>query len=248
MMTEDDVIQLAARIFEEQGHPVARQEEWLVHRHANLVFGPHLVTTQSLKDGRVHSVTTITTLHPKLPPDGVFEFQHGVGRNLPEAIRSGFEQWCQQDLPVLTDIDRDKAENCTILHITYPPRDDAPVRNRRALLGPVAHFRQPAPPGTMPDVPAEEDHPFCPCCLLTNTFAAFRPFVDADEFFAIRLVAVRNAGSPQADCRINGHDWEEGRQALCEYASRWPPSRYEMRKQYVVLQSIDARRVRQGAC
>jgi hypothetical protein len=151
-------------------------------------------------------------------------------------MRRGFEDWAELDFPVLMDAVRDQAELCASFEMTYPPLEGGAPRHRRALLGPVAHFlRGSAESG-------KEDHPFCPCCLLTNTFEAFRPFVEGDGFFAIRLVAVRDqTGAPQADCRVNGQDWETGAQALRDYVTRWSPSAYELRKLYVVLQNVSKR-------
>ena len=88
----------------------------------------------------------------------------------------------------------------------------------------------------------QAEHPFCPCCLLTNTFETFEPLIESDRFFAIRLLAMRNGdGSARADCRVNGEDWEAGQQALCDYAGTWPDAGFEVRKQYVVVQTAPAR-------
>jgi hypothetical protein len=89
-----------------------------------------------------------------------------------------------------------------------------------------------------PDDP--EGHPFCPCCLLTNSFEAFRSLIEDDGFYGLRLFAARGGDDkPMADCRVNGDDWEEGAQALRAYANLWRPAGIEFRKQYVVLQSVE---------
>jgi len=55
------------------------------------------------------------------------------------------------------------------------------------------------------------------------------------------LLATREKdGSTQADCRINGAEWETGKEALRAYAETWPHAGFEMRKQYVVLQPMAA--------
>ena len=145
----------------------------------------------------------MTTIHPELAPDGIFEYQHATGDGVVDAVRRGFDDWAQLDLVVLMDSERDKAEHCSTFEMELPPRGNmAPPLNRRALLGPVMHFVSELPGSAMQGAPKEEDHSFCPCCLLTNTFEAFRPFIEADGFFGVRLVAVRDeTGSPQADCR-----------------------------------------------
>src|SRR5215510_12369335 len=83
---------------------------------------------------------------------------------------------------------------------------------------------------------------FCPCCLLTNSYGAFESLIESDGFFAIRLLAMRNGdGSAQADCRVNGEDWQAGQRALCDCARTWPDAGFEVRKQYVVLQTASTR-------
>jgi len=239
MLTEQDIVQLAALALEQRGHAVTRHDAWLEHHGTKFIFRPRLIELHPLKDGGFRSVTTITTSHPELAPDGVFEFQHATGESVIDAVRRGFDDWTQLDLLVFMDADRDKAEHCLTFEMTYSPREGMAPLNRRALLGPVAHFVQGSPgAAALKGGSKEEDHPFCPCCLLINTFEAFRPLVEGDGFFGIRLVALRNeSGTPQADCRVNGEDWEAGAQALRDYVNRWPQLGYELRKQYVVLQN-----------
>ena len=64
--------------------------------------------------------------------------------------------------------------------------------------------------------------------------------MEGDAFYGLRLYAARDEnGEPQADCRINGEDWEPGKEALRDYAGTWTPAGYEFRKQYVVLQTVE---------
>lgn len=124
-----------------------------------------------------------------------------------------------------------------MLKMDMPARDGRAARVRRAILGPVAHYMHEPPPKTSPE--AEEEHPFCPCCLLTRSFEAFKDFIEGDGFYGVRLFAAREPdGTPQADCRINGDDYEPGMAALRHYATTWAAAGYEFRKQYIVLQSV----------
>jgi hypothetical protein len=133
----------------------------------------------------------------------------------------------------LLDALKAEPEHCTTMVMTVPARDGKPERTRRAVLGPCTHFAA-TPPG------ASDEHPFCPCCLLTNSFETFEELFEADAFYGLRLLALRNGeGQPAADCRINGDDWEKGAQALRNYVGTWPHGGFEMRKQYVVLQTVE---------
>jgi hypothetical protein len=76
--------------------------------------------------------------------------------------------------------------------------------------------------------------------LLTNSFETFRDLIESSGFYGLRLLAMRDErGNPQADCRVNGTDWDKGAEALRTYVATWPAAGFEMRKQYVVLQTIN---------
>jgi hypothetical protein len=127
------------------------------------------------------------------------------------------------------------------MEMTLPQKDASPDLRRRAVLGPVAHYAErPAAKSDGTSGSETEEHPFCPCCLLTNSFQAFQSLLEAEGFCGIRLDAARDEnGKPQADCRVNGGDWEAGAQALRNYVKTWPARGFEFRKQYVVIQTLD---------
>jgi hypothetical protein len=233
-----NLVSLAAAEFKKRGYSMVNETTWLRHSDSGFMVLPQLASFQPLEDGGVRTVTTMQINHASLTPAGVFEYQHSAGNTLAESISKGIDQWLQTDFVPLLDALRPKPESCMTMEMAFPAKDDKPARVRRAVLGPVAHFMQ-APPSKSEENVAEE-HPFCPCCLLTRSFEAFREFIEGDAFYCLRLFAARDAeGTPQADCRVNGDDWASGAEALRNYAKTWPEAGYEFRKQYVVLQSID---------
>jgi hypothetical protein len=180
-------------------------------------------------------VTTEEVRHPDAVPEGLFEYQHSAGDSLPEAIEQGLRQWADMDLPPLLQAVRPAMKTCTMMEMKFPEKDGRPARVRQGILGGVAYYRPEAAPA--PACGEEGPHPpFCTCCLLTNSFQAFKACFEADRFLGIRLFASRDEnGRPDADCRINGVDWEPGKKALRKYAATWPNVGFEFRKQYVVL-------------
>jgi hypothetical protein len=232
-----NVVNLAAEVLHKHGHAVTNEKTWLQHADSGFMILPQLVAIQPLEGG-VQTVTTVQVNHPTLAPRGVFEYQHSAGDSIAAAITKGIDQWVQMDYAPLLGATRARPESCTVMEMAFPAKDGVPARTRRAILGPVAHFMQ-QPPGQA-EGNASEEHPFCPCCLLTRSFEAFKELIEGHGFYGLRLFAARDTeGVPQADCRVNGEDWERGAQALCEYARTWPPAGYEFRKQYVVLQTIE---------
>jgi hypothetical protein len=231
-MAEIDVVELAARAMELRGYAVTRHDTWVEHRDSGFAVRPHLLESHPA-DTFVRSVVAVTTSHQRLAPEGVVEYQHAVGDTLSEAVSSGIDQWLQLDFVVFLDALRDQAKQCGALEFAFPG-GTRPAVTRRAMLGPVGHIMA-QPERAAPDA----EHPFCPCCFLTNSYEAFRPLIEGEGFYGIRLFAARNDdGSPQADCRVNGQDWESGKQALLDYVASWPQAGFELRKQYVILQTL----------
>jgi len=245
---EFNTVTLAASALQGRGLVVRREKTWLVHEESGFILLPQLVEIQPLEDGGARTVTTIQTNHPDLAPDGLFEYQHSTGDTVADSIRKGFDQWVQVDFPPLTDALCPKPQTCTMLEMTFPAKNGAPARVRRAMLGPIMHYATSpsadhAGSTAAADTPGQGDagdaHPFCPCCLLTRSFEAFRELIENDGFYGLRLYAMRDVeGAPQADCRVNGDDWEKGAQALRDYVKTWPDAGFEFRKQYVVLHSV----------
>jgi len=227
-----DLVNEAAAAFKSRGYAVTAHKTWLEHGDSGFAIQPQLGGMQPLDDGGVHTMTTLQVNHPTLIPGGVFEYQHSTGDTVGESLAKGFDQWVQTDFVTLLDALRAKPEHCTTMEMTFPAKDGKPERVRRAVLGPCTHVG-----GTPPDT--SQEHPFCPCCLLTNSFEAFGDLIEADAFYGLRLLAMRDRdGEPGADCRVNGDDWERGAQALRDYVSTWPQGGWELRKQYVVLQTV----------
>jgi hypothetical protein len=233
-----DLVSIAASVLKERGYAVTNEKTWLSHGASGFSILPQIVGVQPLEAGGVHTVSTIQVNHPTLTPSGIFEYQHSTGDNVVESLSQGIDQWAQLDFVPLLEALQPEPKICMTMVMDFPAEGDRPARVRRAILGPVAHLTT-QPPSTTEANPPEE-HPFCACCLLTNTFEAFKSLIQGDGFYGLRLFAARDHdGSPQADCRVNGEDWEAGAEALRQYATKWPFAGYEFRKQYVVLQSIE---------
>jgi hypothetical protein len=173
---EADLVSLAGEAFKRHGYSVEKEGTWLLQTVSGFMILPQLVGIHPLDKGGVQTLTTMRTNHPTLAPAGVFEYQHSTGNSIADSISKGFDQWLQTDFVPLLDALRPKPESCTTLEMAFPAREGKPARARRAVLGPVAHFMQ-DPPGEAGQS-ASEKHQFCPCCLLTNSFEAFREYIE----------------------------------------------------------------------
>ncbi|MBO0756800.1 MAG: hypothetical protein J2P54_13145 [Bradyrhizobiaceae bacterium] len=243
-----DVVTLMASVLRDLGHQIESEESWLVHPDSGFVLLPRLVQLTPLEDGGVATTTTLQTHHPALVPDGVFEYQHATGDNVEDSLRKGFDQWAKTSFVALLDALQPTPASCTSLRMTFPEKDGKLAYARRAVLGPVIHWAEhpeiyaKSAPGSGEDVEGGqgESHDFCPCCLLTRSFEAFKELFEDGGFYGLFLLALRDEkGVPRADCRVNGNDWEKGAEALRKYVTTWPEAGYEMRKQYVVLHTLE---------
>jgi hypothetical protein len=244
-----NVITLMASVLRDLGHLTESEESWLVHTDSGFVLLPRLVKFGPLERGGVQTTTTIQTHHPALVPDGVFEYQHATGDNVEASIRKGLDQWAQTGFVALLDALQPTPAKCTTLRMTFPEKDGKLAYTRRAVLGPVFHwvehaeiYEQKSAAGSGEDVERGqgERHDFCPCCLLTRSFETFVELVEDRGFYGLLLFAARDVkGVPQADCRVNGNDWDAGAEALRKYVTTWPEAGYEIRKQFVVLHTLE---------
>lgn len=243
-----DLVELLASALAQKGHAVQTEKHWLLHGKSGFTLMPQIIELQPLEEGGVRTTSTIQTNHGTLMPDGVFEYQHSTGDHVEESFRKGFEQWVETDFVALLDALKARPEICTSLEYKFPPKTGMPAECRRVILGPVTHIIQnPKARAEQQLLEAQrktqedhcEEHEFCPCCLLTNSFEAFRELIEDRSVYGIRLFAMRDAnGDPQADCRVNGNDWDKGTEALRKYVGTWPADGFEMRKQYVVVQTM----------
>jgi hypothetical protein len=244
-----NLIELLVSVLKAQGHAARAEESWLVHSDSGFVLLPRLVNLQPLEKGGVRTTTTIQTNQPGLVPQGVFEYQHSTGDNIEESFRKGFEGWLQTDYVALLEALQPNPSNCTTLKMSFPEKDGRPAIWRRAVLGPVMHLVEHrevyAEPKTAEAGEGErgercETHAFCPCCLLTKSYETFKELIEDSGFYGLRLFASRDQqGLPQADCRVNGDNWEKGAEALRKYVTTWPLAGLEFRKQYVVVHTIE---------
>lgn len=192
-----------------------------------------LLEAVSFSDDRFRTSTRITAFHETHFPAGLPEFQHSIGATAEHSIAAGFSAWAKMDLITLQDSIRKTPRDCTVMEIEIPPEIDAPSKRRQIILGPVGHLASHS-------LPAGEEHPFCPCCLMTQSFDAFGELLESRYFVGLRLFASRDAdGKLAADCRVNGEEFPEGVAHLIKYAQSWPERGFEFRKQYVVIRSVE---------
>ncbi|MGO1073147.1 DUF6348 family protein [Lysobacter sp. CA199] len=248
-----DLPELAATVLSELGHAArVREDGWLELSDSQWRLLPQFIEFHEREDGNIGTATTVQCNHPRLSPQGLFEYQYAIHETFDEAAGAGFRKWARTDLPVLLDAERDEPEACMTMSLELPDEDGQPARKRRLLFGPIEHYGRPESESDLTvqddaedNAKEEADHDaeaedFCPCCLFTKSIDAFEPLLRTDRMYGLRLFAsIDHAnGACQADCRVDGEEWEQGLDALRAYAATWPAGAgLEYRKQYVLVQN-----------
>lgn len=190
--------------------------------HDDLILQPQILAFSPRDDDNVSSSTSVQVNSGAKFFSGLFEYQHSIGNNLEDSLTKGFKNWINSDLKTLIEA-LTQTIDCTSMKMEFPDRV------RQIVLGPVTHFG---------NSQSTEVHSFCPCCFLTNNIETFKPFIESDELYGIRFFASRSEnGDVEADCRINGVDFEAGKYALIEYGKTWAGENFEFRKQYIVVRN-----------
>lgn len=190
----------------------------------DIFFKPEIVGIQPQENKDVQTTTVISYFNQQFVSSGSFEFQHSIGKNINESTVEGFNNWFSADFPVIIESMSEKLKQCTMMKLNFKNKS-----SRKIYLGPVIHLVK-----KVDD--KKEEHPFCQCCFVSNNFKNFEEYLTNSGFYAIRMLALRDKdGQINADCRINGIDYELGKQSLIEYAKTWPNHGVEMRKQYVIV-------------
>lgn len=202
-----------------------------------LVLAAERVEAVVLAEDRFRTCTRIHVSHADYFPQGLSEYQHAMGASEVLAMTEGFRTWARMDLLTLLDATRELPKDCTVIEMNVASETDVAAGKavyRQVILGPVAHL------ATLPAPKRKEEHPFCPCCLFTESMPAFHDLLQTKQFLGVRLFVSRdNEGKLAVDCRVNGEDFPAATEHLQHYAEKWPQRGLEFRKQYVVIRSSE---------
>lgn len=212
---------------------------WLYQADTGYYLLPLILDVAVNEEGYIQTATTLQINHTELFPNGIFEFQYAFGgrETLAEALLSGFDIWLKTDWETLLDAAR--PHQAQHLHLALD--DEETGQKRLVLMGSVG-FYPPIPETETPSVPQTNDacethDEFCECCLFTQSLSAFAPLIQSQENYAIRIFVSRNEEGVEADCRVNGEDWQDAVEALCNYAKTWKGEHATFRKQYIIIRN-----------
>lgn len=236
--SEEELVELAFQALqsalERCDIPVIRYNVWLVHEASGFGFSPRLFEVQAMDNDRVRTGTTVDIIHPDLFPEPIFEYQYSFAENdVLNCMVEGFKLWIDSDVSVLlASIDRNPQG---FMSIEMDFSTDGEPLQRQVIFGNVLRY------GGKPSThDKESDHDFCPCCLFTQNIELFHSLLKVKENYAIRLFVSKNSdtGETNADCRVNGEEWEHAVPKLKQYAEKWDSEDYEFRKQYVIIKTL----------
>lgn len=180
---------------------------------------------------RHRTAIRVSVSHPVWFPEGFTEYQHALGKTETDAFAACIQQWLAQDWIVIADAVRETPKDCAVIELPVAGAENQVSGYRQILLGPVAHLVQ-TPSGK------KEEHPFCPCCFVTEVMDHLHKELQSQAFLGIRFFVSRDQqGKLAVDCRCNGENLEALVPVLTKYAERWPQQGLEFRKQFVVVRT-----------
>nr|WP_175429135.1 hypothetical protein [Lysobacter enzymogenes] len=136
-----DLVETLAAVLVENGQRAhAYDNGWIEIGDDGLFAFPQLVDFTELDGGTIRTASTIQCNHPRLFPQGLFEYQHATGETFDDSVKRGFDQWARTDLLALLDATRAEPETCMTMRMEFGGEDGAPRRERRIVFGPVASF------------------------------------------------------------------------------------------------------------
>jgi hypothetical protein len=169
----------------------------------------------------------IKTVHDDFFPIGVQEFSYGFAEDEGEAIIDAAYKWIISDFNTFHsllckhhDHSKDKLEM-----ISLTPENE--------LLGWEIIFGDILSPKTNHEKVITENNEFFVSMLdlITGSLLSEKGNCGL-KFFAIK----HKNETLNIDCRVNGHDWEDGKVALNKYASKWKSSdEVYWKKQYIII-------------
>lgn len=220
-----DVARTLDEVLRQNGRETRLDGAFVNDVETGLAFLPLLDHLQPIPSGGSQTRTTIE-IRNAVFPDPIFEYQHSTGPDVAAAIRAGFESWMELDFVTLREAVRPAADPDPCSRLTMTNQNGS---ERSIILGPLQYYEVSG---------VNEPHPraCCQFCLFTAGLDVWQPLVEATGWKAIRLFAARKGdGSVDADCRVNGGDFEPGRQALLAHAASWAGPGLAVRKQYIII-------------
>lgn len=187
-----------------KGEKVKERSSWL-ELPGGLLLLPRVARVEHTADGGWQVGTTIEAKHEAFFPQGIFEFQHTMDRDLGHAL-------------------------CTSINFDQSVAPLGLPFSRQVVLGSILHGvneERAAEADPHPFCPC--------CFFTHSMEAMKAKLRERDFFAIRFYAARFETGEVTADCRVNGIDWDEGKAALLAYAATWPDLGFEVRKQYVAI-------------
>lgn len=225
-ISKNQLFQILSNALLSYGFVTNRIENWLVHEETGFLFAPELLYIEP-SENNVSTGSVVHSYHADLFPDAIFEYQYYSFENdAVQSLTEGFKLWIETDLLLL--MNALKQDNHDFMTMTIDKEDGKPTK---LLFGDVAQM------GNSNHSDSHDEDGFCPCCLFTNSIDAFQPLLNDNKNHAIRLFAYKNTekGDIDADCRVNGEEFEEAKPALINYAKTWQGKDMIFRKQYMLI-------------
>lgn len=218
-----------SKAFQKYGYSIENSDEEVEFHPLNLWITGKLDFVDDSKNENVHSRLIIKTRHEKIFPKGISEYAYGWGKDVEEASINAAFRWIESDFNTFHDLlcksklhdhEKNKME-----FVSMSTGEE--ILGWEAVFGDIIYLES-----QTKKLEINRNEIFLSMFdLITGALLSER------GAYGIKYFAMQNEkGNVQLDCRLNCHDWEDGKVELEKYISNWEiQNETHWRKQYVLV-------------
>ncbi len=207
-----------AKEFVKAGYHINTDGKSLDFFPLNLIIEPKLTIVNELANGNCSVIINVCCKHLDKFPNGITEIAVGMGHSIDEAIATAFNNWIVGDFPPIHDY---LCGSSSLLGeysetISYSGDLDK-VIGWDLFFGPRLETSQ-----NMNNLETSINKQNQKLILQT----LFQPLVDMilgtpGLYFIRTFMSKKGDGQIECDCRVNGNDWEHGKNYLIDYIKKY---------------------------
>lgn len=218
MNSEINLYYPLAKEFARAGYNIDTDGKSLDFFPLNLIIEPRLINTNELENGSCSVIVNVCCKHFDKFPDGITEIAVGIGQSVNDAIATAFNNWIVGDFPPIHDY---LCSSSNLLgdyseSISYSGELDK-IIGWDLFFGPCMETSQ-----NMNNLETninKQNQKLIQQIL-------FQPLVDmifgTPGLYYIRIfMSKKSNGQIDCDCRVNGNDWEHGKNYLIDYIKKY---------------------------
>ncbi len=218
-----------SKAFQHYGYSMENSDKEIEFHPLNIRITGELDFVDDSNSENVHSRLIIKTRHEEIFPNGIFEYAYGWGKDIEEASVNAAYRWIESDFNTFHDLlceseSHDHEKNKMEL-VSMSTEDE--ILGWEVVFGNVIY-----PESETRKLEINQNEIFLSMFdLITGTL------LNEKGAYGIKYFAMQDEkGNVELDCRLNCHNWEDGKMELEKYVSNWEiQNEAHWIKQYILI-------------